>query len=114
MRFILRLIINAGVILLVAYLIPGIQVSSFWSALFLAVVLGLINALIRPIIILLTLPINLLTLGLFTLVINALMLWMASAFVIGVEITSFASAFWGAILIWIISWFSNYFMKDHN
>ncbi len=114
MRFILRLIINAGVILLVAYLIPGIHVSSFWSALFLAVVLGLINALIRPIIILLTLPINLLTLGLLTLVINALMLWMASVFVIGVEITSFATAFWGALLIWIISWFSNYFMKDHN
>ena len=84
MRFILRLIINSGVILLVAYFIPGIQVSSFWAALFLAVVMGVINALIRPIIILLTLPINLLTLGLLTLVINALMFWMASAFVIGV------------------------------
>ena len=111
MKFILRLLINALTILLVAYFIPGIIVSSFASALFMAIVLGIVNALIRPVVSILTLPIKVLTLGLFALVVNALMLLLASYFVVGVEITTFASAFWGALIISIISWFTNQFLK---
>ncbi len=111
MRFILRLLINTLSILLLAYLIPGIIVSNFWAALFMAIILGIVNALIRPIVSILTLPIKVLTLGLFVLVINALMLLLASYFVNGVEINSFASAFWGALIISIISWLTNQFLK---
>lgn len=111
MKFLLRLLINALAILLVAYFVPGIFVSNFWSALIMAIVLGIINALIRPIVSALTLPIKILTLGLFALVINALMLWLASYFVKGVEIYSFPSAFWGALIITVISWLTNQFLK---
>ena len=112
MKFILRLLINILAIFAVAYFIPGFEVSGFLAALIMAVVLGIINALIRPLVIILTLPVNILTLGLFTLIINALMFWLASVFVIGVHVTDFATAFWGAIIIWIISWFSNLLLKD--
>jgi putative membrane protein len=111
MKFIFRLLINALAILLVAYLIPGITVSGFWAALIMAIVLGIINALISPLVKILTLPISILTLGLFTLVINALMFLLASYFVTDVEINSFASAFWGALIISIISWLTNQFLK---
>lgn len=111
MKFILRLLINTLAILLVAYLIPGIIVSSFWAALIMAIVLGVINALIRPVVSILTLPLKVLTLGLFALVVNALMFLLASYFVIGVEIESFASAFWGALIISVISWLTNQFLK---
>ena len=111
MKFILRLLINALAILLVAYLIPGITVSSFWAALIMAVILGIINALISPSVKILTLPISILTLGLFTLVINALMFLLASYFVVGVKIDSFASAFWGALIISIIGFLANQFLK---
>lgn len=111
MKFILRLLINALAILLVAYLVPGIIVPNFWSALIMAIVLGIINALISPSVKILTLPISILTLGLFTLVINALMFLLASYFVIGVKINSFASAFWGALIISVIGFLANQFLK---
>ena len=111
MKFILRLLINALAILLVAYLVPGIIVSSFVAALIMAIVLGIVNALIRPVVSILTLPITVLTLGLFALVVNALMFLLAGYFVIGVEIESFASAFWGALIISVISWLTNQFLK---
>lgn len=97
----LRWILNALVLLLVSYIVPGIHFSGTWALFLTVVVLGLVNALIRPIIILLTLPINLLTLGLFTLIINALMFWFASTIVKGFEVQDFWSAFWGALVYWI-------------
>ena len=112
MKFILRLIISALSIILVAYLVPDIEVNSFWAALFMALILGIVNALIRPFVLLLTLPVNLLTLGIFTLVINALMFWLASALSFGVEIGSFAAAFWGALIVFLVSWFSNHLLRD--
>ena len=114
MRFILRLSINALGLLLVAYLIPGISVSSFWAALVFALILGFLNAIIRPLLIILTLPINILTLGLFTLIINALVFWFASSIAFGVEISTFASAFWGALIMWVISWFTSSLLKKEK
>jgi len=112
MYLILRLIINALIILGIAYYFPGITVSGFYSALIIALVLGLVNALIRPIIILLTLPVNVLTLGLFTLVINALLFWFVSTIVKGFEVDGFGPAFWGALVLSIVSWLTSSFIKS--
>jgi putative membrane protein len=98
----LRWLLNTLVLLLVGNLVPGVKFASFWSALIASLVLGLLNALIRPLIILLTLPVNILTLGLFTLIINALMFWLASSIVKGFEISNFAAAFWGALVYTLI------------
>ncbi len=103
MRHLILWIINAGTLILLPYVLPGITVSSFGAALVTALVLGLINTVIRPILVLLTLPITLLTLGLFILVINALLFWMVASFVPGFQVQGFASAFWGAIAYSIIS-----------
>jgi putative membrane protein len=89
MRFILRLVLNAIVLLLVAHLIQGIRVTGFGVALIAALVLGLLNALVKPLLFILTLPLNVLTLGLFTFVINAFILWLAAALVPGFAIDHF-------------------------
>lgn len=100
---ILRWILLALALLVVAAIIPGIAISGFGTALIVALVIGLINLFIRPIVTILTLPINLLTLGLFTFVINALMLWLAAALVSGFEISGFFAALLGSILLSIFS-----------
>lgn len=97
--------------MLVAYYIPGLSVQSFYAALVAALVLGLINALIRPLIILFTLPINLLTLGLFTFLINALLFWFASTVVKGFTVAGFWPAFWGALIMSIVGWAVNSLLK---
>ncbi|OGH92111.1 MAG: hypothetical protein A2534_02830 [Candidatus Magasanikbacteria bacterium RIFOXYD2_FULL_39_9] len=113
MKLILRWLVSAVTLMLVAYYIPGIVVENFYSAAIAALILGLINALIRPLLILLTLPINILTLGLFTLVINALMFWLASSIVKGFYVVGFWPAFWGALIMWLASWLvSSLFKKD--
>jgi putative membrane protein len=105
MRFLIRLLINMVAILLIAYLLPAaVWVDSPWSALAAAVLLGIINTLVRPILVILTLPITVLTLGLFLLVINALMLWLVSGLVGGFHVNGFSGAFIGSILISIVSW----------
>ena len=107
MSLLLRWLFSAVSLMLVAYLVPGITVVSFFAALMAALVLGLVNALIRPVLILLTLPVNILTLGLFTLVINALLFWLASSIVKGFYVAGFWPAFWGALVMWLISWMLN-------
>ncbi len=107
MHLILRWILNALALLLVTKVVPGIRVDNFYSALVVALVLGILNALVRPILIFLTLPINILTLGLFTLVINALLLWFVSTLVKGFQVAGFAPAFWGALVLWAVSWVTN-------
>ena len=109
---ILRWILNALGVMIVAYLIPGITVSNFYTALVVALVLGILNALVRPILIFLTLPINILTLGLFTLVINALLLWFVSSFVKGFAVAGFGAAFWGALALWLVGWLTNSLLKE--
>jgi putative membrane protein len=107
MYLLLRWLISALSVMATAYIVPGVRVANFWSAFIAALVIGLVNALIRPLIIILTLPINILTLGLFTLVINALMFWLASSIVKGFDVASFGAAFWGALVFWLVSWLVN-------
>lgn len=87
-----------------AYLIEGIEVRNFLAALFAAALLGILNALFRPILILLTLPINILTLGLFTFVINALLLMMVSGVIGGFAVNGFWPALLGSLIISLVSW----------
>ena len=93
-----RWAVNAAALLLVAYLYPGVTVESFFAALIAALVLGLVNAVIRPILIVLTLPATLLTLGLFIFVINALLFWFVAEIVQGFKVTGFGAALLGSIL----------------
>jgi putative membrane protein len=104
MRILLVWLINTAALIAVAYLMPSITVTSFWSALVAALVLGLVNAVIRPVLILLTLPATVLTLGLFILVINGLLFWFVGSFVEGFNVQGFWSGFLGAILFSIVSW----------
>lgn len=94
---------SALAIFIVARFVPGVALDSFTTALVVALVLGILNALIKPILLILTLPINILTLGLFTFVINALMLYLASHLVAGFRIWGFAPALIASILLWIIN-----------
>src|SRR3989339_363125 len=111
MRLILRWLINAGALMAIAYYLPGIAVSGFYSALIAALVLGLVNALIRPILLILTLPINILTLGLFTFVLNALMVWFVSTLVKGFTVEGFVPAFLAALFLWVVSLGTNWLMS---
>ncbi|HWP57974.1 MAG TPA: phage holin family protein [Candidatus Acidoferrales bacterium] len=103
MRLILRWLINAVTLLLIAHLFASIEVAGFGAALIAALILGLVNAVIRPVLLIATLPINILTLGLFTFVINALLFWLVASFVEGFEVGGFWSAFFGALAFSIIS-----------
>ncbi len=104
MNLLLIWLINAVALLVLPYMIPAIQIRSFGTALVIAVVLGLINTLVRPLLILLTLPVTVLTLGLFILVINGLLFQLAAAMLKGFEVSSFWAAFFGSILYSLISW----------
>ena len=112
MRLLLRLVLNGAAVFLAAQLIPGIGVASPGTALAAGIVLGLINAIIRPLLILLTLPATLLTLGLFIFVINAICLALAAWLVPGFTINSFGSALLGALVISITSWLLSALLID--
>ena len=103
MKLLLLWLVNALSLLAVAYFLPSVSVASFYIALIAALLLGLVNTLIRPLLVLITLPITILTLGLFTLVINALLFWFVATFVEGFRVAGFWSAFWGALLYSVIS-----------
>lgn len=92
MSILLKWLLSALAIIIAAYILPGVAVAGLWSALVLALVLGLLNALIKPLLIILTLPVNILTLGLFTFVINALMVLLAASIVKGFVIGGFFNA----------------------
>src|SRR6185312_3947392 len=98
-----RWIVNAAALLLVAYLYPGVHVEGFTTALVAALLLGLVNALIRPILVLLTLPVTILTLGLFLFVINALLFWLVAEVVHGFTVAGFGAALLGSILYSVIT-----------
>jgi len=104
MRLFLTWLINAAALIALPYLMHSVTVSSVGAALIAAFVLGLVNTLIRPVLVLLTLPITLVSMGLFILVINALLFWTVAQWVDGFSVTGFWSAFLGAILYSIISW----------
>ncbi|MEK6243623.1 MAG: phage holin family protein [Pseudomonadota bacterium] len=104
MKLLLVWLINAVALMAVAYLLPGIAVSSFFTALIAALVLGLVNAVIRPILVLLTLPVTLLTLGLFIFVINGLLFWFVGSFIAGFAVAGFWWGVIGAIAYSLVSW----------
>ena len=104
MRILLVWLVNALALIAVAYLMPSITVTNFWSALVAALILGLVNAVIRPVLILLTLPVTVVTLGLFILVLNGLLFWFVGSFVQGFVVHGFWAGFFGAILFSIVSW----------
>ena len=104
MKLLLVWLINAVALMAVAYLLPGISVDSFVTALIAALVLGLVNAVIRPLLVILTLPVTVLTLGLFIFVINGLLFWFVGSFISGFVVSGFLPALLGAILYSIVSW----------
>jgi putative membrane protein len=115
MRLLLVWLINAIALLALPFLLTSITVDSFAAALIAALILGLINTFIRPLLILLTLPATLLTLGLFIFVINGLLFWLVGSFVQGFHVVGFWPAFFGAILYSVISWaLSALLLKKHD
>jgi putative membrane protein len=113
MIFIKWLILTAS-ILIAAYIIPDVVVAGFWSALWVALLLGVINISLKPILIILTLPVNILTLGLFTFIINGLMILLASSVIKGFTIPSFWTAVLFSIVLSIINYLLNSVIKTKN
>jgi len=102
MKIIVRWLLLAAALLLVAYLYPGVAITSFGSAMIAAFVIGVFNTLLRPVLVLLTLPVTLLTLGLFLFVINALMFWAAAQVLDGFAVNGFVAALIGSLIYSLI------------
>jgi len=109
-----RWLILTSAILSAAYLLEGIAVHSFTSAFLAAAALGVLNALLRPVLIILTLPLNILTLGLFTFIINAILLMMASGLITGFEVHGFWTALLGSLIISLVSWLLSSLINDRG
>ncbi len=107
MFLIIKWLGSALAVMIASYVLPGVKLDSFWSALWVALFLGLVNIIIKPLLILLTLPINILTLGLFTFVINAILILLASSVIKGFSV----SGFWIALLFSIVLAIFNYFFS---
>lgn len=100
---ILRWLLNALALILVSKLLSGFHVDTIWAAIIAAAILGIVNVIIRPILLLLSLPVNILSLGLFTFVINGLMLWLVASIVKGFTIDTFGTAIFAAVILWVVS-----------
>ena len=103
-KLLLVWLINAVALIAVAYLMPGVSVATFTTALVAALILGLINAVVRPVLVLLTLPVTILTLGLFIFVLNGLLFWLVGSWIQGFVVEGFWSGVFGAIVFSLISW----------
>jgi putative membrane protein len=114
MGFLIRAVVNALAIWLATEIVPGIEAGSVTTVVVAALVLGLVNAIVRPVLLVLTLPLTLVTLGLFLFVLNAVCLWLTSAIVPGFEIRGFWPAFWGALIVSALSWVVNGFVGDRG
>ena len=112
LKLFFRWALNALALMVLPALLSSITVSGFVPALVAAAVIGLLNALLRPILLLLTLPVTILSLGIFALVINGLLFWAATGLVPGVHIAGFWGAFWGAILYSLLSWLVDMALGD--
>jgi putative membrane protein len=110
----IRWLILTAAIIFASYILDGIHVSGFFSAFFAAAILGILNAVFRPILIILTLPINILSLGLFTFVINALLLKMASGVISGFDVHGFWTAVFGSLIISVVSWLLSSFINEQG
>ena len=114
MRFLARLLLNALAIFIAAYLIPGVILTGPIPALIAGMILGFVNAVVKPVLILLTLPFTLLTFGLFLFVVNALCFGLTAALVPGFDLTGFWPAFFGAFVVTVVSWIVNSAFSDDN
>jgi putative membrane protein len=114
MGILIRWLILTAAIIITSYLLDGIHVSGFFSALFSATILGILNAFLRPILFILTFPLTVLTLGLFTFVINAILLMMASGVISGFEVRVFWTAVFGSLLISLVSWLLTSFVNERG
>jgi putative membrane protein len=115
MRLVLTWIINAAALFAVPYLMHSVNVTSIGAALVAALLLGLVNTLVRPVLLLLTLPVTVLSLGLFIFIINGFMFWLVAKMVDGFHVDSFGSAIIGALLYSVISWaLSTLLLKDND
>lgn len=114
MGFLVRALVNALAIWLATEIVPGIEARSWATVVAAALVLGLVNAVVRPVLLVLTLPLTLVTLGLFLFVLNALCLWLTSVVVPGFEVRGFWPAFWGALIVSALSWVVNGFVSDRG
>jgi len=112
MALIARWFLNALALMLVAYMYSGVQVTGIAAALIAALVLGLVNALIRPVLILLTLPVTILTLGLFIFIINALMFWLVAEMVDGFKVSGFTAALLGSLMFSVITMLTSFLIPD--
>lgn len=113
MKILGKLLIVALTLIGVSYLSVGISVSGFYIALIVAVILGVLNVLVRPVLIFLTLPINILTLGLFTFVINALLFWFVASFVDGFQVSGFIAAFLGALVVSVANYIADAIFENN-
>jgi putative membrane protein len=114
MRLLLVWIVNAVALFALPYVLPSVQIDTFWTALVAALVLGLINTLIRPLLVILTLPVTVLTLGLFIFVINGLLFWWVGSFIAGFHVGGFWSGVFGAIVYSVISWLLSALLLRRN
>jgi len=108
MKILIQLLLNAAVIYLGAMILPGVRVDGHWTAIVVAIVLGLLNTFIRPLLVILTIPITIVTLGLFLLVVNALMIELTDYFVSGFKVTTF----WWALIFGLLITILNSFFKE--
>ncbi len=111
MVLITRVLLAALTLLLIAEFIPGIEITGAYPAIIAAIVIGLLNAVVRPILFVLTLPISILTLGLFIFIINAALFWFAASFIDGFSVTSFWSALIGSLIVSAVSALGSRFIK---
>lgn len=112
MGFVIRLVVNAAALWVAAQLVSGFVITGVTPLILAALVLGLINAIVRPILLILTLPLTLVTLGLFLFVLNAFCIWLTSRLVPGFEVHTFLAAVLGALVISIVSWVVTAFLSD--
>jgi putative membrane protein len=113
-RFLLRVLLNAVAVIVAAWLVPGVVVSGPAAAIVAGLLLGVVNALVRPVLLLLTLPFTLLTLGLFIFVVNAICFGLTAALVPGFQISGFWAALFGSIVVSIVSWMLSSLLTDNN
>jgi len=112
--WLLKWLISSLAIMLIGWLIPGVGIASFWTALWLVVLLGLINVTLKPLLIVLTLPINLLTLGLFTFVINAVLIMFASSIVKGFSVSGFLTALVFSLILSLFNYIISILFKNRK
>lgn len=111
-KWLVRWGLNIIAIMLTAFIVPAFDVKTWWVAIIASIVLAVLNAVVRPIIMVLTLPINIVTLGLFTLVINGFILWLTSKVIDGFVIPGFGTAILAALVLSIVSFVINFFIED--